>query len=186
MRSCLQVLVGASLLWLGCERAATPPAPSSAAPKKTASAAAPSVAAAPAQPAAAGKAPTRYGAPLSAATAIAAQALLAEPAKYDEKDIKVTGQVNAACQKRGCWMTIGSGEPGQPTVRVTFKDYGFFVPPDCAGKTATVEGHFKIATMSVAEAQHYADDAAKAGAAPQNITAPQRSLMLVATGAELL
>ncbi len=118
--------------------------------------------------------------------AISAQAVLADPARYDGKDIKVSGRVNAACQNRGCWMTLGNGEPGQPTMRVSFKDYGFFVPKDCVGKTALVEGRFKVTTMSVAEAQHYADDAAKVGESPQKVTAPQRSLSLVATGVELL
>jgi hypothetical protein len=112
--------------------------------------------------------------------------VLSEPDKYDDKDVKLTGRVSAACQKKGCWMTIGSGEPGQPTVRVSFKDYGFFVPKDCMGKTAVVEGHFKVTTMSVAEAQHYANDAAKAGASPEKVAAPQKSLSLVATGVELL
>jgi hypothetical protein len=128
----------------------------------------------------------RFGAPLSAAPVVTAQALLADPAKFDDKDVKVMGQVSAACQRKGCWMTIGSGEPGQPTVRVSFKDYGFFVPKDCMGKMATVEGHFKTTTMSVAEAQHYADDAAKSGTAAQKVAAPQRTLAMVATGVELL
>jgi hypothetical protein len=127
-----------------------------------------------------------FGAALSAAPSVTAQAVLADPAKFDDKDIKLSGQVSAACQRKGCWMTVGTGEPGQPTVRVSFKDYGFFVPKDCMGKTATVEGHFKVTTMSVAEAQHYADDAAKAGSAAVKITAPQRTLALVATGVDLL
>mgnify|MGYP002136505041 CR=1 FL=1 len=118
--------------------------------------------------------------------AVPAQTLLADPAKYDDKDIKLTGKVSAACQRKGCWMTVGTGEPGQPSVRISFKDYGFFVPTDSMGKTATVEGHFKLTTMSVAEAQHHADDAAKAGTVAQKVTAPQRTLSLVATGVELL
>lgn len=127
-----------------------------------------------------------FGAPLSSATAILAQTLIADPMKYDDKDVKITGQVSAACQKKGCWMTIGSGEPGKPTVRISFKDYGFFVPTDCMGKTAVVEGHFKVTSLSAAEAQHYADDAAKPGSPAQKVTAPQRTLSLVATGVELL
>lgn len=128
----------------------------------------------------------RFGAPLSSATAILAQTLIADPMKYDDKDVKITGQVSAACQKKGCWMTIGSGEPGKPTVRISFKDYGFFVPTDCMGKTAVVEGHFKVTSLSAAEAQHYANDAAKPGSPVQKVTAPQRTLSLVATGVELL
>jgi len=112
--------------------------------------------------------------------------VLADPKKFDDQDIKLTGTVGGVCQQKGCWMTIGTGEPGAASVRVRFKDYGFFVPKDCLGKTAVVEGHFKLTTLSVAEAQHYADDAAKAGATPKKVAAPQATLALMATGVELL
>lgn len=127
-----------------------------------------------------------FGAALSAASALSAAVVLAEPKKYDDKDIKLQGQISGVCQNKGCWMTLGTGEPGQSTVRVTFKDYGFFVPKDCMGKNAVVEGRFKVTMLSVAQAQHYADDAAKAGAPAQQITAPQPTLALVATGVDLL
>lgn len=185
MRSTLTPVLGllaSSLLWLGCDQpvsAATPPA-----------AAAPATAAAPAAPAKAAtppsNAPGQFGAALSAAKALPAQTVIADAAKYDDKDVKITGQVSAACQRKGCWMTIGGGEPGEKRVRVSFKDYGFFVPTDCTGKTAIVEGHFKVKTMSVAAAQHLAEDAAKAGAPVQKVTAPQQEYSLVATGVQLL
>lgn len=165
-------------LSLTSEAHAAPPA--AAAPPRAA-AAAPLAAA----PAAAGQA-LKLGAPLSAAPVVTVAAVLADPKKYDDKDIKLTGVVGGACQRKGCWMTVGTGEPGANSVRVTFKDYGFFVPKDSMGRKATVEGHFKMTTMSAAEAQHYADDAAKAGAAAKKVTAPQATLALVAQGVELL
>lgn len=148
----------------------------------------PAASAAPPAPVAAAKAavPAKFGAPLSAKPVLTAQAVLADPKKYDDQDIKLTGQVGGVCQQKGCWMTIGTGEPGAASIRVRFKDYAFFVPRDCIGKTAVVEGRFKLTTLSVAEAQHYADDAAKAGAAPKKITAPQATLAMMATGVELL
>ena len=115
-----------------------------------------------------------------------AQALLADPLKYNDKDIKVTGKVSGVCQKKGCWMTLTSGDPGAQSVRISFKDYGFFVPKDCMGKNATVEGHFAAKTISAAEAQHFAEDAAKEGTAARKVTAPEHTLALVATGVEIL
>lgn len=169
---------------------ATPPGAAAVAPAAPGSSAAALPSAATAAPLAAapaaGGTPTRYGAPLSAAPAITVQAVLADPKQYDDKDIKLTGQVGGVCQNKGCWMTVGTGEPGAASIRVRFKDYAFFVPRDCIGKTAVVEGRFKLTTLSVAEAQHYADDAAKAGAAPKKITAPQATLAMMATGVELL
>jgi len=112
--------------------------------------------------------------------------VIAEPLKYNDKDIKLTGKVSGVCQKKGCWMTLTTGEPAAPSVRISFKDYGFFVPKDCLGKTATVEGHFSVKTLSVAEAQHFAEDAAKEGTAARKVTAPEHTLALVATGVEIL
>ncbi len=129
--------------------------------------------------------PAHFGAALSDRPATPVSALLADPQKFDDKDVKIAGKVGAVCQRKGCWMTVGTGEPGAPTVRVRFKDYGFFVPTDCMGRRAVIEGHFKLGTLPVAEAQHYADDAARAGAPPQKITQPQPVLAMMATGVDL-
>lgn len=170
-----------------CVACNKPAAPASAA-SEPAKPAIPTIAAAPAPaadptPAAA---PGKFGEPLSAVAAIAAQDVIADPLKYNDKDIKVTGKVSGVCQKKGCWMTLSTGDPQGQSVRISFKDYGFFVPKDCMGKTATVEGHFAAKTISAAEAQHYAQDAVKEGETARKVTAPQHTLALVATGVEIL
>ena len=47
-------------------------------------------------------------------------------------DMKIEGKVVDVCKKKGCWMTLetANGEP----MRVTFKDYAFFMPMDIVGK----------------------------------------------------
>lgn len=193
----------------GCNRAsepapAAPPAPApvvaptaaiatpsavAAAPLEAAPAAAPAAAAAAPTAAAAAPAPgspAHFGAPLSAAPAVDVKTVLADAGKYDGKEVKLTGKVSGACQKKGCWMTLNSGEPGATSVRISFKDYGFFVPKDCMGKTAIVEGDFKMTTLSAAEAQHYAEDAAKPGTTPKKVTEAQKTYAMVAKGVELL
>ena len=182
----LAFAVSAALSVGACNKPTTPSA-ASIEPAKPAlpallPAAAPPAEAAPAVAAAPGK----FGAPLSAAAPLTAQAVLADPLKYNDKDIKVTGKVSGVCQKKGCWMTLTSGDPGAQSVRISFKDYGFFVPKDCIGKNATVEGHFAAKTISAAEAQHFAEDAAKEGTAARKVTAPEHTLALVATGVEIL
>ena len=162
-----------------------PAAPASVA-SEPAKPALPTIAAAPAAEPTPVAAPGTFGAPLSAGAAIAAQDVIADPLKYNDKDIKVTGKVSGVCQKKGCWMTLSTGDPQGQSVRISFKDYGFFVPKDCMGKTATVEGHFAAKTLSVAEAQHYAEDAVKEGETARKVTAPQHTLALVATGVQIL
>lgn len=163
--------------------APTAPAPApAAAPAPAPTAAAPTAAAPTGVPT-----PNHFGAALSAAPAIDCQTVLSDAKKYDDKDIKLSGRVSGVCQSKGCWMKLTTNEPGAPSVRVSFKDYGFFVPRDSMGKTAVVEGRFKVKTLSVAEAQHFADDATKAGQAPaKKVTEPQQEYSIVATGVEML
>jgi hypothetical protein len=44
---------------------------------------------------------------------------------------------------------------------VKFKDYGFFVPRDIAGREVVVNGIAFVGEMSIEDQQHYAKDAGK-------------------------
>ncbi|MEM6767781.1 MAG: DUF4920 domain-containing protein, partial [Bacteroidota bacterium] len=44
--------------------------------------------------------------------------------------LKLSGEVDACCQAKGCWMSMTL--PDGKSMRVTFKDYGFFVPINSA------------------------------------------------------
>ena len=47
------------------------------------------------------------------------------------------------------------------SIRVTFKDYGFFMPLDCAGKTAIVDGIAKVDVTTIDDLKEYAKDDGK-------------------------
>ena len=98
----------------------------------------------------------------------------------NELEVKITAPIEAVCQKKGCWMELASTD-GTP-IRVTFKDYGFFVPKDASGKTAIVQGKAKIEETSVADLQEYAKDDGKSADEIAAITAPKRELVFEATG----
>lgn len=100
----------------------------------------------------------------------------------DKKEIavKVTAPVEAVCQKKGCWMEL-AGSDGT-AIRVTFKDYGFFVPKDASGKTAIVQGKAKVEETSVADLKEYAKDDGKNADEIAAITEPKRELVFEATG----
>ncbi|MFT5884477.1 MAG: hypothetical protein ACI9IP_000932 [Arcticibacterium sp.] len=95
-------------------------------------------------------------------------------------DIQVEGEVNAVCQAKGCWMTVNldNGE----TMRVTFKDYGFFVPKNLAGTKVIFKGRPEVSTTSVEELRHYAKDAGKSEEEILAIREPEISLSFVADG----
>ncbi len=96
----------------------------------------------------------------------------------DGRQVLVEGVVRRACSQMGCWMELAPAEGG-PGVRVTFKDYGFFVPTDSAGNKARVQGTLKVAQLSPAQAEHLR---AEGGSMPAGA---QREVRLIASGVEL-
>ncbi len=109
--------------------------------------------------------------------------LLKTPAEFDGKSVAVEATVRKACQKKGCWMELApTAATKGPGVRVTFKDYGFFVPLDSAGRKAKVEGVVKVAELSEELAKHYEAEGAQV---PRGKDGKPREVQLVASGVEL-
>ncbi len=98
----------------------------------------------------------------------------------EEFAAKVEGKIVEVCQKKGCWMTVKKDDGS--VVRVTFKDYGFFVPKDAAGKWVVMEGIAFYDTLSVATLQHYAEDAGKSAEEVAKITDPEYKITFEAEG----
>jgi Domain of unknown function (DUF4920) len=97
-----------------------------------------------------------------------------------DQPIKVEGEVESVCQAAGCWMKIKLNDGS--LMRVTFKDYGFFVPKNIAGQKVIFEGTPSMKTTSVAELKHYAEDAGKSKAEIDQINTPKTELTFLANG----
>lgn len=121
------------------------------------------------------------GEKLKGAPAVTLAELLKSPEAHNGKTVLVEGKVRKACEKKGCWMELATDAKGAG-VRVTFKDYGFFVPLDSAGASARVEGVVKVAELSDGMARHYEDEGA---IVPRGKDGKPREVQLVATGVEL-
>lgn len=119
-----------------------------------------------------------FGEGVSAPSVMTLDDLLETPADFDGKTVVVEAEVVAVCQKKGCWMTFLRDTD---SVRITFKDYGFFVPMDLAGTTVRVEGVFAIREVPVEEARHYLEDEGRHEEA-MAITEPRLTYEIVATG----
>lgn len=91
----------------------------------------------------------------------------------------VSGTINAACQAKGCWMTMDAGDN---EIFVKFKDYGFFVPKNSAEHDATMRGWAFSETQSVADQIEYAKDAEASEEEIAQITEPKVKLTFVADG----
>jgi hypothetical protein len=54
---------------------------------------------------------------------------------------------------------------GAASARISFKDYGFFIPTDSGGKDVLLQGVFSRSSVSQAEAEHFATDMGETAAA---------------------
>ncbi len=124
----------------------------------------------------------QFGSPVTEENAISVSKV--DQNMVGEANLKLKGTIEAACQVKGCWMTMNL--PDDRIMRVTFKDYGFFVPIDCSGKTAVIEGQLSEQIIPVAELKHLAQDAGKSDAEIEEITQPATELVFVANGVLLL
>jgi len=77
----------------------------------------------------------------------------------EDKNFKVKGVVEEVCQMKGCWLTL-KNDQGK-SIRITFKDYGFFVPKDISGKEVIIEGTASLILQTEDVARHYAEDVGK-------------------------
>ncbi|SDF27561.1 DUF4920 domain-containing protein [Cellulophaga baltica] len=93
---------------------------------------------------------------------------------------KFKGTVIDVCQAKGCWMNVTLDNGAQAMVK--FKDYGFFMPKDIAGKEVIVNGLAFIEQMSVEEQRHYAEDGGESEAAIASIVAPKKTFRFEADG----
>lgn len=123
-----------------------------------------------------------FGAIITGDNAIPYDQVMAKMSTTDSLNMKVRGKVSEVCQKKGCWMTLISEQPGQPEMRVTFKDYAFFMPKDLSGKHVVVDGYAYVETTSVDILRHYAEDAGKTKEEIAAITEPKREVSFEASG----
>lgn len=93
---------------------------------------------------------------------------------------KLVGKIDAVCQKKGCWMELKNQDGS--SIRVTFKDYAFFMPKDGAGRTAIVDGIAKVEETSIADLKEYAKDDNQSKEAIDAITEPKKELVFEAKG----
>lgn len=98
----------------------------------------------------------------------------------DTLRVKIEAVATEICQKKGCWMKVETSEG--KSLRIRFKDYGFFVPKDIAGRNVVFEGIAFKDTISVEELRHYAEDEGKSEEEIAAITEPKVKTSFIANG----
>lgn len=128
----------------------------------------------------------QFGEAIDADGAITYASLLEQMQGSDSLAVKVKGKVEAVCQAKGCWMNIMAEDGSGEDMMVKFKDYGFFMPKDIAGREVIMEGYAFREVTPVDELQHLAKDAGKSQEEIDQITDPKVELKFMASGVLLL
>ena len=124
----------------------------------------------------------------TAQEALPVDKLLADikPRGHEEKTatVQLIGEAKEVCGNRGCWLTLTASDGTE--LRVTFKDYGFFVPEGLAGNSVALEGVGWKEIISIAQLR---DKAREEGASEQEIeaiTSPETNFRFEASGVRML
>jgi len=134
-----------------------------------------------AQPLSAQDGVIRSGAALGDSPEVKLTDVIKDSKEFIGKTVIIEGSIAEVCQKKGCWMKV-LPEEGESGVRVTFKDYGFFVPMDSMGMRAKMEGEFHLKTWSKEDADHLEGEGAQL---VRNTDGTADELGFIATGVEL-
>jgi hypothetical protein len=106
-----------------------------------------------------------FGSPLdSSVPAVDLERIAADGERYVGQPVRVEARVSQVCQKKGCFFIA---QQGDVFVRVSFKDYGFFVPTDVSGKRVTMVGEVIAKEVTPEEADHFVEDLGEATATLQ-------------------
>lgn len=125
----------------------------------------------------------KRGAAIGKSKKVSLAKVLANPAKYAGKTVRVEGVIVRSCKMEGCWLELAPTKDSK-SVRVKMKDHAFFVPLDSAGASAKAEGVFTVKTLSKEEVKHLVEED---GAKFDNINADGTvtEISFTATGVEL-
>ena len=99
---------------------------------------------------------TLAAAPVDSANVLRLSELIENSEQYLGEEVTVETLIAKVCKKKGCFFVA---HDGAATARITFRDYGFFIPTDSGGKMARLHGTFSRKPLTQEKADHYAADA---------------------------
>lgn len=90
------------------------------------------------------------------------------------KEVRVSAKITQVCQAKGCFFIAMEGEKW---ARITFRDYGFFVPTDAANSLVLIEGIFSEVQLSGAQVHHYQTDLGSSSRVAAENPSPEYSIV---------
>jgi hypothetical protein len=124
----------------------------------------------------------KRGEPLPAGAPLPLAEVLASPDRYAQgAPILIAGVVERNCTTKGCWMQVAPAA-GEAGVRVTFKDYGFFIPLESKGRKVKAVGLLVTKEHPKDHADHLE---AEGASLRRNADGSATEITFVASGVEL-
>jgi hypothetical protein len=122
---------------------------------------------------------------LDDAATVPVNAVLADPAKYAGKPVRVSGTVNGVCEAKGCWLEMAGPNGEAMFVKFTCPVQGRLIPMEAKGKPVVVEGELVIKEISEEDARHIAEEGGKTPAQIAAIKGPQKQVSLKGPSAKI-
>ncbi|RZV38061.1 MAG: DUF4920 domain-containing protein [Chromatiales bacterium] len=100
-----------------------------------------------------------FGSPLDdAVPTVSLEQIAGDGERFVGRSVRVEARVSEVCQKKGCFFIA---QAGSSIVRVSFRDYAFFVPTDISGKRVMFVGEVVAKEITPEAAEHFAEDIGK-------------------------
>ena len=107
---------------------------------------------------------TTYGKGVTVAETTLVSDILASPAHYVGKKVKVSGMITEVCAKRGCWVYVAGDKPYEK-IQIKVVDGEIVFPMTASGRRAEVEGVVEELKMTKEEVlrwkKHQAEESGK-------------------------
>ena len=123
-----------------------------------------------------------FGEAFTLTDSVAVDDVMSRPDDFSGKTIRVAANITKVCKKKGCWFVVAGEKADGAYIRVTMKDYGFFVPLDADGRKAVVEGVFTKVDVPEVARKHLAEDGKED---PTKVQGSAVELTLVATAIDI-
>jgi hypothetical protein len=105
---------------------------------------------------------TKLGAGVTLKEATPIAAIVAKPADYVGKTVRIDGVATGVCSEMGCWMAVASvDDPKGPVLRLKVEDGAIVFPVTAKGKKVSAEGVFETIDGSDAHSTEAAGEHAK-------------------------
>ncbi len=115
--------------------------------------------------------------------AIPAEKLYASMAGKDSLIVSVYGEVDAVCQKAGCWLRV-KADDGKTVMAYTAEEFSF--DTDIAGRKVLLNGYARWDVTTEAELKHFAEDENKSKEEIAAIKGDKKELSYYIKGASVL